>query len=931
MWEREAESAAVAEAVQDVTQGGGGVLLVEGPAGIGKTRLLAGVRAAAVEAGARVVSARGTQLERDFAFGLVRQLFEPVLADADAARREVLWGGPAAQARQVFAAVDSSTGPVGDFAVLHGLYWLTANAGQDRPLVLLVDDLQWCDAPSLRYLAYLLPRIEDLGVLVAVALRTGEEATDERLLQQITTDPAVTVLRPHLLSEHATTRLLEWALPGPVDPRFATACHQATGGNPLLLRELARTLTAEGTTASAENVALVRDLGSRAVSRLVAVRMAGVSGVERALARAAAILGDRADLTTVAALAGQDTATALESASALERLQILRAEQHGTTTAFIHPLVQAAVHDSIDHADRAAAHHKAVRLLTEAGTAPERIAAHILQTPPSGDSTTVRILRDAAVQALARGSPDTAHTYLHRCLEGPPPEDQLLDVLVQAGVSALMIRTDAAVEPLRKALALSVDPHRRTQLRLALGGALLYLLRPGGAFEVYRTGLQEAESEESRRWLAAAMLSVTIIEPNRPDLLAYADEVAQWPPSDGAGGRALDGVLAFIRTWQGDPAALTHARRAVSDDQLTTTVGGEAFSVGVWWTLLAADRDQVFAILDRAIARAHQHGSVRALATAYDYRGLGWLWRGQLSEAEADSGQAMRAIDAAGVSIGRPFNGYVRAEECIARGRLDEARNALEWAEEHDPTTDLGQWYLFSGAKARLLRLQHDYEQALRTALQAGRRFEAHGGLNPAMLPWHSEAALSLLALGRTEEARHHAEEEVASARRWGAPRALGRALRVAGLAEGGQRGLALLDEAVGVLEGSRARLEHAQALADHGAAVRRAGHRAVAREPLRRALDLATQCGATPVVEQARTELAAAGGRPRHPALTGPGALTPSEQRVAELAATGATNREIAQRLFVSPKTVEVHLSATYRKLGITTRTQLPAALTAP
>jgi DNA-binding CsgD family transcriptional regulator len=172
--------------------------------------------------------------------------------------------------------------------------------------------------------------------------------------------------------------------------------------------------------------------------------------------------------------------------------------------------------------------------------------------------------------------------------------------------------------------------------------------------------------------------------------------------------------------------------------------------------------------------------------------------------------------------------------------------------------------------------------------------------------------------------------EELELARIWGAPRALGAALRVAGVVEGGQRGLALLEEAVEVLADSPAKLEHAKARTELGAALRRAKRRSEARDQLRHAVELATRCGAAALATRAETELLATGARPRRIALSGLESLTPSERRVAELAAEGPTNREIAQALFVTPKTVEVHLSSVYRKLGIRSRSQLPAALTA-
>jgi DNA-binding CsgD family transcriptional regulator len=187
---------------------------------------------------------------------------------------------------------------------------------------------------------------------------------------------------------------------------------------------------------------------------------------------------------------------------------------------------------------------------------------------------------------------------------------------------------------------------------------------------------------------------------------------------------------------------------------------------------------------------------------------------------------------------------------------------------------------------------------------------------------------LALMSLGERDEAIRIAFQEVELARRFQVPRELGIALRAAGLAEGGDRGVELLAEAVQVLESSPAVLEHARALADLGAALRRRGQRSNAREPLRRALELAQRCGATALVERAHAELLATGARPRRAVVTGLEALTASERRVAEMAAEGLTNREIAQALFVTEKTIEWHLGQTYRKLEIGSRSELPRVL---
>jgi DNA-binding CsgD family transcriptional regulator len=264
----------------------------------------------------------------------------------------------------------------------------------------------------------------------------------------------------------------------------------------------------------------------------------------------------------------------------------------------------------------------------------------------------------------------------------------------------------------------------------------------------------------------------------------------------------------------------------------------------------------------------------------------------------------------------------------MEQGRLDEAEVALArsgWSEETSMSAHL---HFLLDSRARLRLLRGDLPGGIEAMREARHRFEAVGGRNPAFMPSRGEAALALAELGEEDEARRLSAEDLEHARTWGAPRALGAALRVAGLIQGGDQGVALLQEAVEVLTDSPAKLEHAKARADLGAALRRGNHRAAAREHLRRAVELATICGAAPLAARAETELLATGARPRRIALSGVESLTPSERRVAELAAEGPTNREIAQALFVTSKTVEVHLSSAYRKLGINSRSQLSAAL---
>ncbi|MFI8294154.1 AAA family ATPase [Streptomyces sp. NPDC085614] len=934
--EREAESISIEKTVREIVHGNGGVLMVEGAAGIGKTRLLGEARAQAIKAGMALGQARASELERDFAFGMVRQIFAPLLAAADPAQAEELWQGPAAQAREVFAPADTdpAVGPAGDFAVLHGLYWLTANACQDRPLVLLMDDLQWCDIPSLRYLAYLLPRLQGMNLLVAAARRTGAPATDERLLQQIIADPAVSVLRPRVLSSEAAAVLLEQALSARVAPVFAAACQEASGGNPLLLCELARAIVIENMAASTDNAARVADLAPRSVTGLVEDRLARLAPTTVALARAVAVLGDRTELSITAALAGQGTAAALEAIDVLDSMEILRTHHDRARTflSFVNPLVGKVVRDGIGPAELDAAHQHAVRLLTAAGADPERIAAHLLHTLPANDPGTVATLRAAAAAATHRGAPESAYTYLKRALAEPPVADQRLQVLMTAGRAALLIDVKAAAEHLQQAYDQSTDAALRADLAALLGIAYVSLLDPDRGLALQSEALTQlpAGDEDHRRHLHAIMLATaTAYIPGRRDILARADDLRRLPHHDSSGGRLLDCAIACHDTFSlCDPSAARRAQHALADGSLIDQGAGDiSLSNGII-VLLTAEDDTVMDSLNILIGQAHLHGSLLALAPTYAQRCWGLLHRGNLADAEHDARECMRLAALSAVGIGQLYAGPFLSEALAGQGRLDEAEQALAAIGVTTTAHPPGPAYFALEMLSCLQRMRGNHQAALSAAHQARDICEVYSIHNPAVVGWRTEATLALHSLGRTGEARELAAEDLGLARRWGASRPLGRALRVSGLVAGGRQGLQLLQEAVSVLEDSPAQLEHAKALTDLGAALREAGHRPAARTPLREALDLATRCGATPTVELARNELAAAGGRPRQTTLTGPDALTPSERSVAELAAQGVPNRQIAQRLFVTPKTVEVHLTAAYRKLEIANRTQLAHAL---
>jgi predicted ATPase len=322
-----------------------------------------------MRAGLRVLAAQGSDLEREFAFGVVRQLFEPSLVGDE--EREALLAGAAAAAAPVLSAVGGAGGGGGDgsFAALHGLYWLTVNLAGDGPLLLAVDDLHWCDRPSLRFLAYLVRRLEGLPTVLAVSLRSQEPGTDPVLVGELVGAAEAVHVRPRPLTGDGVAGLVRARLGADPEPRFTGACLEATGGNPFLLRQLLTSLEADGVAPRDAGVHTVRDIGPRAVSRTVALRLRRLPPAAADVAHAVAVLGDGAELPLVAALAGLDEEDVARATAELARAEILRPEG---PLGFVHPLVRDAVYHELPAGERELHHARAARLLADAGAPPRR-------------------------------------------------------------------------------------------------------------------------------------------------------------------------------------------------------------------------------------------------------------------------------------------------------------------------------------------------------------------------------------------------------------------------------------------------------------------------------------------------------------------------------------------------------------------------------
>jgi predicted ATPase len=252
--ERDTELGAIARVLDAARLSRGSALLLEGPPGIGKTALLQAATGMAEAQGMQIFLARGSELERDFTYGVVRQLFErPLVGASDAARASLLAGAARFAASAIGNQGDAlealPRGPHGldsTFATVHGLYWLCANFAERGAMVLALDDVHWCDSPSLRFLIYLLGRIEELPIALLLATRPAEPASQQTLLADLASAPPVEVLRPSALTEPAVARLVEGRLAGVPEPEFVHACRAATGGNPFLLQQLIGALAADG-------------------------------------------------------------------------------------------------------------------------------------------------------------------------------------------------------------------------------------------------------------------------------------------------------------------------------------------------------------------------------------------------------------------------------------------------------------------------------------------------------------------------------------------------------------------------------------------------------------------------------------------------------------------------------------------------------------
>jgi len=925
--ERDAELRALEAALGNSEMGQGGIVLVEAAAGLGKSRLLDEAAALAAARGVRVLSARGRDLENDLPFGVALQLFEKAISGFDDAQRKRYFSGSAGLAESLV--LEGRPAPEGLPASLHGLYWLSANLAEDRPLMLSIDDVQWCDPPTMRFLVYLAQRIQELPITAVLAVATGHPPVPDPLLDELRAHRATTVLRPQPLSAESVTRGLHDSVLPDAEPRFALACHRATGGNPMLLGELAVELAMRDVEPADENAGIVHELAPESLAAGVLVRLRRLGKGAPELARAAAVLGDGAELRHAATLAELPIERAVQLADSLMGAGVLRRARR---LSFVHPVVRVAIDADRPELERAEAHRRAAGFLMAEGAPVERVAPHLLAGRPDGDPRAVEVLLEEGVRALAGGAPDSAMRFLRRALEEPPSAERRADVLVALGRAEGAAGAPGAIERLTGALDLIGERTARAATALDASRLLISHARWEDAAKTLERAIEDVNrtDDELRAQLEAAYVAASRVVPG-PGMPIRHAELEDTALEASVAGRLILAQAAADGAIRGTSAAEVRqlATRALAGGALLKdeTSNGIGFYIAVFALVVAEDLQTAELAATTAVEDAQRCGSVLGFATACHFRSLAVLRRGRIADAAAD---CANTLGARGYGWRLSLGSAVAAQaECfIEMGELGEAARELQGLmDEKLPPHDPGA-YRFVGARGHLRLLQLSPSAALEDFFEAGRLLSRLGGENPAVYPWRSLASAAALALGDRHEARRLAEEELALAAAFGAPGPHGRALGALAATAEGADAIEMRQEAVRVLESGQAALDPARALVDLGATLRRAGRRRDAREPLKLGLDLAGRCGARALAQRAREELVAVGGRPRREAATGRAALTVRERQVADLAAQGMSNREIAEALFVTRKTVEWHLKHAYRKLGVVSRRELSAAL---
>jgi DNA-binding CsgD family transcriptional regulator len=883
-----------------------GALVVRGGPGMGKTSLLD--YAVDSAAGFRVSRIAGVQSEMELAYAALHRLLVRFLPLLD--------GLPPPQRHALGTAFGLVEGPPPDrFMVGLGSLGLLASAAGARPLLCVVDDAQWVDRESLEALAVVGRRLYADRVALLFGAREEEEV-DARL-------DGLDELQLGGLADDVALELIRTVVSGPLDPRAAGRLVKETEGCPLAIIELGAGITAEELSARAlipEPLPLSRRIEAHFLRRISALP---VPTQEFLLVAAADPSGDPVVVAGAAEhLRLPEDASGPAMAAGLFEL--------ASPTRFRHPLVRSAVYSAASSSDRRRA-HAALAAATDATRDPDRRAWHLAAATVGPDEDVAVGLEQAAGRARARGGCSAAGVFLVRAAELTPYRERRAQRVIAAAQSlfaggaprrarALLEASDTDIsDPLQRATALRLQG----AIRYALGeaqAAVSILMEAAQALQPFDAHLSRATLLQA---LAAARSIGRFAAPGQTEAdIAVAARAMPLPAgaTPSTADELLDGYVALFL--DGYQSAAPLLRRALSTLRADHSASEEILlwvAIGCWVAGSVGDDDALHALARRLVDQAREQGALVQLSNGLLFLAMSELLNGSLTSARAYFGERAELLAAFGieVDVGRVVVPAWAGREAEARA---EATAVTAYAIEQK------QGWMLIFVEYALLVLDlglGNYEAAF---VRSTRDYQDDSFLVVVAFPGYIEAAVRC---GQGTAAGAALEQLAARALTHPRPLTLGLLARSRALLTDDDTAEGLYREAIDRLRESRADLQLARAQLVYGEWLRRHNRRTDAREQLRTAHERFASVGAAAYAERARGELLATGERARKRGVDTTDDLTPQERQVALLASRGATNPEIATKLFVSPSTVDYHLRKVYRKLGVASRRQLGSALT--
>jgi DNA-binding CsgD family transcriptional regulator/tetratricopeptide (TPR) repeat protein len=876
----------------------------------------------ATASGLKVLAARGRLLEQGFAFGVARQLLARELIGAAPERRTRLLTGAAGLAEPVLLDVGAAADRE---ATVYGLVWLVTALADEAPLLVLVDDLHWSDASSRALLVALVQRIRELPVALLMTSRPAPRGREG--LEGIAT------VLPGRLSADGTARLLEQVLGGRPAAPFVAAAHRTTGGTPFLVGAIGEAARRAGMAPRTIRPEVVEALAGEGFAPELARRLGALPHEAGEVVRALAVAGDDAPASLLAAATQRPLEDVRSILAGLQTAGLLSTVE---PPAFTHALVRSAVLDDLDAGRAGELHGRLGRLRAAAGDL-ELAAAHFEQAPPAADGQAARVLATVARSARRRGDIGRAVSLLQRAVMEPPPAGERAAVLFRLGRLEVASTDPAGPERLAAAAitaAAEGNPTLSLRAGVAQGQGLAIAGRWSEGLAVIREAIDGGGSADPDALRLARIELVSEQLPVRADGSARRErERLLRSVLDGSGDdldRLATGVLAFLVALEGAPRAEVVALVESALAQGVVTSARTPAALQPLFALVvggAPERAEPF--LEAVVAGTRARGSLALTRTISAWHGMALLYDDRLVEAQDAAVGTGSEEEADGqLAVARLLGASVRGLLALERSDFSAAAAELDPPLERptDVATTFHDGYLV--ARARLRFAQGDAAGAWTIVSGAGERLVANGMTTPGPIQWRTDAVHYALALGRRDEACTLAGTRwrlpPASARRARWRRPCAHARRPRAIRPGARRPCTMPWTSwgpTGCTASARSRWPRSPRCRSGRRPGRRCGPRStLPGGPGRSGLRSSSVLHSWPPA-----------GDPRRSVLSGADALTPAEGRTARRAAAGATNRQIAEELFLTQSTVEGHLTNAYRKLGISHRSELASALGDP